>query len=251
MNSSPHMVNAYEVLRQSKRFDLIFKIELAWAWAYGSKNEIIVAEEAYLEHIRAHNGFCEKHPLRLHPFDFIRDAFSTMRSILRKGFDPRYPIPLSSNGELLGGAHRLAACVAYRYQCVVRNSANISLGTGNSFASYLESDIHPSVLKWGIDAYYRRVPDGCLINEFPEIQTECDFPDWTTRFDNQRMPLSVHLDKWYHKMTIPFRKAKSKTKSEWKVTKINRRACCMKLMAQALKNRWRIIDDEIRFGPVQ
>lgn len=255
MDDRTQLVDARELFVRSRRFDLIFKFELAKAWAFGTASEIRIAEEAYLEHIRAHNGFCEKAPLRLHPFEFIRDAFETTRSILRKGYDVNCPpIPVSGSGELLGGAHRLAACVAYNCRCAVRCIPSAVVHCGNSFSSYRAGDIHPAVMNWGVRAYMRGFPDGCLLSEF--AQSTCfedrEFPDWRHRAGEFRgLSLSDRIKKTYYSATLPFRFGERRQKAQWKIVKITRRSRSMEDMAWAVEHRWRIDGDEIRFSPIQ
>ena len=43
---------------------------------------------------------------------YVEDATRVARSMLRRGFVPLFAIPLDRNGELLGGAHRLACALA-------------------------------------------------------------------------------------------------------------------------------------------
>lgn len=230
-----HLVDPRELFVRSRRFDLIFKFELANAWAYGTNSEIRIAEEAYLEHIRAHNSFCERIPLRLHPFEFIRDAFGTMRSIFRNGYDVKCPpIPVTASGELLGGAHRLAACAAYNCRCAVKSVPTCVSSCGNSFYSYVKSDMHPSVIEWGIRAYRRRFPDGCLICEFPKGKGLKNpiFPDWKRRADEcSCLPLIAGLKKAYYTYTLPIRSRKQRDKAKWKITKIDQKCHSMKTMA--------------------
>ena len=206
MTREVQSVDALELFRRSRRFDLIYKVELAHAWAYGTPDDIRIAEDAYLEHIRAHNAFCEKNPLRLHPFDFIRDAFRTLRSIFKEGYNPNHPIPLSSEGELLGGAHRLAACVAYNQRCFACYIGKESQSVGNAFTSYLKSDIHPAVLSWGIRSYLKRVPDGRISAEFPSPLVEIPFPDLSARPKSMRgisFPMKVRKKLFCRDYPIP------------------------------------------------
>ena len=57
MDAQVRIIDPKEVLKASARFDLIYKVELAKAWADGDAAAIREAEEAYLEMVRARNGF--------------------------------------------------------------------------------------------------------------------------------------------------------------------------------------------------
>lgn len=44
--------------------------------------------------------------------DYVSAARTLCLSMVAKGFDPAYPVPIDPNGELLGGAHRVACALA-------------------------------------------------------------------------------------------------------------------------------------------
>lgn len=43
---------------------------------------------------------------------YVRDCYALIRSMETYGFLPQFPIPIDIDGELLGGAHRLACALA-------------------------------------------------------------------------------------------------------------------------------------------
>lgn len=44
--------------------------------------------------------------------DYLQSAWHLFWQIRRHGFSPDYPVPVDPDGELLGGAHRVACAVA-------------------------------------------------------------------------------------------------------------------------------------------
>ena len=103
-------------------------------------------------------------------------------SIRQRGYDPHAdPIPLDANDEVLNGAHRLSACVAYGRECRVATSEKMSCG-GSRYEVFLEANIHPAVAHWGMAAYLRLLPDGPLAPLFSKSADANEpFPDWTAR----------------------------------------------------------------------
>ena len=68
--------------------------------------------------VRARNGFYEDEPRRDTPEEFLESFRRTANSIRERGYDlSRPPIPVDERLELLNGAHRLAACIAYGKTC--------------------------------------------------------------------------------------------------------------------------------------
>lgn len=173
-------VDAAAVVRQSRRFDLIFRIELADAWLHGNAKDIRTAEEAYLEMVRARNGFYEREPLRTSPEAFIDDFRRTFASIRAHGFDTvQGPIPLDETGELVNGAHRLAICAALGIPCYVAEVDRKSTG-GSEEHAFRRGNIHPAVADWGIRHYLMRFPDGRLAAAWKAVENKpvAAFPDW-------------------------------------------------------------------------
>ena len=181
-SSGREWVDALDVISKSLRFDLIFKLELAIAWASGRPAEVRIAEEAYLEMVRARNGFRESDPPRSGPEAFI-DAFRrTAASIRERGYDEDAPpVPLDADGEVLNGAHRIAACAAYARPCLVERLPARSTG-GSRMEAFLRERMSPAVVAWGILAYSRRFPHGRLAERFAQTHaSELPFPDWAER----------------------------------------------------------------------
>lgn len=176
-----------EVIRKSRRFDLIFKVELADAWICRDEAACRKAEEAYLESIRARCGFRESDPPKSGPVAYINSFRQTAMSICDRGYDENAaPIPVDRHGELLGGAHRLAICVACGCPCRIVNLPELSTG-GSQRAAFQKGKMAKEVENWGMLAYLRRFPDGCLANEFAaEVGPDVPFPDWASRAEGLR-----------------------------------------------------------------
>ncbi len=51
--------------------------------------------------------------------DYLSSAQALYQSMVAKGFDPAFPVPVDPNGELLGGAHRVACALALKIESIV------------------------------------------------------------------------------------------------------------------------------------
>lgn len=175
--------DARDVIKASRRFDLVFKVALAKAWAEGDAAAIHEAEEAYLEMVRSRNGFWEDVPRREKPEDFIEAFRRTAASIREHGYDmTKPPIPVDDNGEVLDGAHRIACCAAHGKPCAIETSAIWPAG-GSVYKTFAKGHIHPAVRDWGLRKYLELFPDGRLAHELAALKADepPPFPDWTAR----------------------------------------------------------------------
>lgn len=209
-------VDAREILMRSHRFDLIFKVELAHAWAFGTPTEIRKAEEAYLETVRSRNGFRESDPPRSGPKAFIEAFRRTAESIRSRGYDPTAAaIPLDCEGEVLNGTHRLAACVAYGKKCLVSCHDSKSSGGGSEFAAFLTGRISPAVASWGMQRYLKRFPNGFhALNYNRATIVEVEFPDWRDRVKALWFhSLLWHLKSLGYRIKAAFKTGTSRTRS--------------------------------------
>lgn len=149
---------ARTLFTRSRRFDLVFKVQLARAWIECDAALERKALPAYLEAIRAHNSFYEEEPPKSSPKDYVDAYRKTVESISRKGFDPMAePIRVGRNLELCTGAHRLAACLAANVPCRAR-VMDCEKTTGNGFESFRFGRLSPAVANWGVRAYVRLNP---------------------------------------------------------------------------------------------
>lgn len=101
-------------LKLHARFDLPAKVAFAEALLKGRGEAW--SEELYAAHIRAFNGFFEHHEgvlVKRSKDDFVESFRSVVRSIAEHGFRQDLdPVPVSSDGVPINGAHRVAACIA-------------------------------------------------------------------------------------------------------------------------------------------
>ena len=228
-------VDPLGVMRKSLRFDLIFKVELARAWGAGDSRAIRRAEEAYLEMVRARNAFYERMPPKRTPADFIDGFRAVASSIRQRGYDPQAdPIPLDVNGEVVNGAHRLSACIAYGRECPVCTSDRMSTG-GSRYEVFVAGNIHPAVAHWGMSAYLRLLPDGPLAPGFSAADANEPFPDWTVRAKAMR---SFHVIERFrllrYRLVSTLRKGRRKEKAISHAEEIK----CVLKAYQALADYW-------------
>ena len=239
MNETVRIVNPLDVMRKSLRFDLIFKVELADAWLHGDEASAKKAEEAYLESIRARNGFRESEPPKSGPAIYIRAFRQTLASISAHGYDEKAPpIPVDRNGELLGGAHRLSSCIVCGCPCRIVQLPQLSPGN-SMFATFRRGKIAAAVANWGMLAYLRRFPDGRLADEFAaNVVPDAPFPDWEQRvrelsFDSRlwRLREKCYLFKSFLRRGV--RRAKSLKNAD----ECRHRAAAPLMLARYLKER--------------
>jgi hypothetical protein len=95
-----------------KRFDVMAKLIYAQHRAWGMLSDW--AEKIYLTHLRVFNQFVEVLPLKDSPAQFLEAFNSILDSIDQHGFLPTLSVvPVGSDGAILNGAHRLAACLVH------------------------------------------------------------------------------------------------------------------------------------------
>jgi len=75
------------------------------------------AVRVYKEHIEKRSGHRMRAGLatdvwKMVTDDYVAAATALHASMVRDGYDPRYPIPLDVEGRLLNGSHRLACALA-------------------------------------------------------------------------------------------------------------------------------------------
>ena len=240
------IVDAFEVIKASHRFDIVFKVALAKAWAFGTPSEVREAEEAYLEMIRARNGFhgdFDDVPFRDKPGDFIAAFRKVADSIRAVGYDMSSPpIPVDDSLELLNGSHRLACCVAFGLKCPVVKSDVYPAG-GSVLRTFLKGHIHPAVLNWGVRKYFELVPGGALAADFGDASRypALPFPDWTRR-NNSALVWKVKPALsclWYSAM-LPLKSGKSREKQLRRIEREKRKISGF----AALAAYWRKRKDE-------
>lgn len=104
-------ISAVSMVATSTRSDLPLKMSYARTFLNGG--DLSWARYAYLENIRAFNGFFEDNPRKTSPRDFLEAFNQLILSLRQDGFRPDLePVSLSPSGEVLDGAHRVAAAAA-------------------------------------------------------------------------------------------------------------------------------------------
>lgn len=98
-------------LLNSRRFDILAKYLYA---KYSEKKiECKFAEELYLDHIKAFNNFVEADgSKKVGSKIFLSSVNSLLHSLKNEGFRKSNPIPLSRDGVILDGAHRVGLSLA-------------------------------------------------------------------------------------------------------------------------------------------
>ena len=241
MEPNARIVDPLVVFKASRRFDLVFKVALAKAWAGGDAKEIREAEEAYLEMVRSRNGFFEDEPRRETPAEFLESFRRTVDSIRERGYDfSRAAIPVDENDELLNGAHRLAACVAFSRPCPVVLSDCWKAG-GSEWRTFRKGRIHPAVEAWGIRRYLEIAgEDGALAAEFGGIEAHpaAPFPDWTRRTGGLGL-VRPFISALWCRLTLPFRNGSKREKVERRLFREKRIMSSYAALAAYWKERMR------------
>src|SRR5688572_21516981 len=97
-----------------RRYDLAVKWRLFRHWLEGSDEDSV---RVYLWHIAARSGKRLQQGLATDAWkmtldDYVVSAALLCRSMAYSGFDPSHAVPIDPDGELLGGAHRVACALA-------------------------------------------------------------------------------------------------------------------------------------------
>ncbi len=154
--------SALDIFLRQRRFDLIFKYLYA-------KYPCAYHRNAYLEHIRAFNGFFELNPSDGRPKnsadDFLNSFDVLIRSLRAKGYDSSLDaIPLGSNGEIQDGAHRLAACAALDVSANIEPDKSGMLDGVYDYRYFRRKGMDESVMDYGALAYVRLNPNAYIVN---------------------------------------------------------------------------------------
>lgn len=90
------------------RYDVFIKYY--YVQAYITKNSFDFAKKVYLNHIKSFNNFMEPDGRKNNPNDFIKNFNNLIDSVKKEGIDKTI-IPISKNGEIIDGAHRLSIAI--------------------------------------------------------------------------------------------------------------------------------------------
>ena len=150
--------DALSLFLRQHRFDLIFKYLYVRGDGY--------AREAYLESIRAFNGFDEVRPSDGRPKgsaeDFLGSFDSLIASVRSSGFDAaKGALPVGTNGEICDGAHRLAAAAALGGEVAVEG---ICRADDYGFEFFRERGMREDVMDFGALKYVELNPNAWIVN---------------------------------------------------------------------------------------
>lgn len=94
-----------------QRDDIFFKLPLARSLLAGTSSNF--AEALYLEHLFHWGGFSEDSPKKRGANDFLQAFSELVSSIRENGFSREHTPPgINTDGQLVGGSHRVAAAIA-------------------------------------------------------------------------------------------------------------------------------------------
>lgn len=78
---------------------------------------------------------------------FLSEAFDLHYDMLVNGFDARYPVPLDEDGELMGGAHRVACALAVGCEVVVQTFQTKAWAPPWDRSWFVEHDMNEADMK--------------------------------------------------------------------------------------------------------
>ena len=87
------------------RYDVFIKYY--YVQAYITKSKFDFAKKVYLNHIKSFNNFTEPDGRKNNPNDFIKSFNNLIDSAKKEGIHKTI-IPITKNGEIIDGAHRLS-----------------------------------------------------------------------------------------------------------------------------------------------
>jgi len=152
--------DARELFLRQHRFDLIFK------WLFVVKPNNAYVRKAYLESIRAFNGFIEENPSDGIPKDsaekFCQSFDRLIQSMRKDGFcRERGIVPIGDNNEISDGAHHLSVAAALGLQIETEPDGRSDLYDWNFF---IARQMSPDVMDYGAKEYVRLNPNAYIVN---------------------------------------------------------------------------------------
>ena len=156
-------IDAMSLLLKQRRFDLIFK------YLY-IKNPCDYHKEAYLENIRAFNNFQEDSSngfQKRSPLDFINTFDALKETIKKHGFDASLgKIPLSKEGYVIDGSHRLSICSALTLEV---ETEECPLHAIWDYSFFKKRGMDESVMDYGALEYVKLNPHAYIVNLMPVV----------------------------------------------------------------------------------
>jgi len=176
-------VPAHTLLSRN-RFDLGIKLWYLEAWN-NNHQEFTFAEDAYEDHIRAFNygKFQEPGNEKKKGISYFKEVFQKIyKSIAQEGFnDALSIIPLAQNGEILNGAHRVAAAIHLNLK--VRVVYTDLPSPWFNFSFFVERDVYKPHLMMGA-FYFARFSQNALLSialkPLPTLWNQCGI--WKGKF---------------------------------------------------------------------
>lgn len=134
----------------SGRFDIFIKYLYARALVNGMPSEF--HKRAYHDHLRVLNGHVELDeygkPCKVGRARFLQEFENVVRSIESDGFSTAHPVPISANGSIMNGAHRVAACMALNRPIYVQQHRE-PFEPRWTYDFFRSSGLHPDYLDAG------------------------------------------------------------------------------------------------------
>lgn len=152
--------NALHLFLKQRRFDLIFK------YLYLKYPENDFVKKAYLENIRAFNGFYEVEPsdgvAKNSAEKFLKSFNALYHSIKTDGFNKKMGvIPVGDNGEISDGAHRLAVCAYLDLDIETQSDGRNDL---YDYKFFTRQKMDPAIMDFGALEYVKLNPNAYIVN---------------------------------------------------------------------------------------
>ncbi len=152
--------NALHLFLKQRRFDLIFK----YLYLKCPENDFV--KEAYLENIRAFNGFYEVEPsdgvAKNSAEKFLKSFNALYHSIKTDGFNKKMGvIPVGDNGEISDGAHRLAVCAYLDLDVETQSDGRNDL---YDYKFFTRQKMDPAIMDFGALEYVKLNPNAYIVN---------------------------------------------------------------------------------------
>ena len=159
-----------DLFLKQRRMDLIFK------YLFVAKPSDFT-RQAYLENIRAFNGFCEDCPSdgnpKTSPDDFINGYETLIQTLKSEGFNNDCgSVPIGKNGEILDGAHRLSVCAFLDLDIdAVNTDSSLSYW---DYSYFRAKGMRNDMMDYGALEYVKLNPNAYIVNLQPVTKTEKD-----------------------------------------------------------------------------
>ena len=155
-----------------QRLDLAVKAD--YVAARLAKTDAPFPRTAYLEHIRAFNGFVEADDSgKVGPDGFCRAFDELIDSVCARGLEEDCLLPVSQDGVLLDGAHRAAVCLELGLPVrVVRT--NLAAGPAFTAAYFGNRGLADTYVDAAVAGYVRRKPTTRMVLVWPTAENRDD-----------------------------------------------------------------------------